>query len=224
LRCHFQCAGDGGDPHFGSSGAAQHAGALGNRGTRSVDIINQKHFVAVNFLGTPDCKRSTHVFPALMAGQSDLRLGLAFSLESVCAKNHVTQNRATFDRAQLQRCPGDQFRMVEAALPPPGAMQRHWDNHHRSSPEASFAARNRIGQHAPEDGGGRPHAAVLQQVDQFPQPVFVTAVSRRFHKILLNPAAHGTQQLPVRIREKMGRKQTLAADGTQPAFYWEDLV
>jgi hypothetical protein len=115
------------------------------RRTRGIDIIDQKHLASVYFLGTPHGERSAHILLALMDGQPDLRFRFAFPFQNISAKNHFVpkhsvSNRAPIGRKQFQRCPGDQLRVVEAALPPLRTMQRHRDNQHGSRFKAGRSA------------------------------------------------------------------------------------
>jgi hypothetical protein len=81
-----------------------------------------------------------------------------------------------------------------------------------------------LSQHASENACRRPHAATLQQVDEFPQAALIVAVSHSVRKGPFHALANRTKRLPVRRSRNLRRKHPLAAGGTQLAVDRKDLL
>jgi hypothetical protein len=74
VRCRFQSARYGRDPHLASSRAAQDPRTFGYCSARRVNIIHEKHLAASNCGGTRDGEGSAQVLAPLVTGQADLRM------------------------------------------------------------------------------------------------------------------------------------------------------
>jgi hypothetical protein len=74
---------------------------------------------------------------------------------------------------------GDQFCLIEAALPPFGGMQWHRDNDQRIQFLRSKSCSYHLRQPTPEYRGHRPNVVILQEMNQFPEHALVAAEGQR---------------------------------------------
>src|SRR5712671_4641437 len=72
LRCHFRRTRYGCDPHSAGPGAKQDPRTLGDSRSRSVNIVYEKDFAAIDCLGMRNGEGSSHVFTALVRRHADL--------------------------------------------------------------------------------------------------------------------------------------------------------
>ena len=139
-----------------------------------------------------------------MAGQADLRMGIAGSRQKVGGELQPLPCGRRLDRSSRNH-----FRLIEAALPSLTAIKRHRDDK-RLVTEIQLS--DDLTEHPAQNVCGGLYPVKLQQVHQFPQTAFVAAVSDRVLKRTIHAAAYRTSPLSVLIAFCIGGKNSLAAD------------
>ena len=113
----------------------------------------------------------------------------------------------------------DQLCLVEAALPKFSAVQRYGNHGNGIRRKTILQSRNSLPQHSSKNVGGWAHAAILQQMNQFAQTAFITAVSRGTRKYGLDATAQPAARLAAVIGECVRRKEPLATQAANPTRY-----
>src|SRR4029077_5134045 len=83
--------------------------------------------------------------------------------------------------------------------------------------ESGFERRNGLAQHASENVGCRAHPAILQQMDQFAQSTFITAISGGARKSGFDAPAQPTARFALGTGERVRGKKPLATYGANSA-------
>src|SRR5215467_9335465 len=104
-----------------------------------------------------------------MAGQADLGMSIASTQQSVGSELQPLMRRGGLDRGSR-----NQFRLVEASLPPLRSIKRHRND---KGLVHKIQLSDGLAEHPAQHVRGRFYAVKFQQVYQFPQTTVITPVS-----------------------------------------------
>jgi hypothetical protein len=119
-------------------------------------------------------KGSAQILSSLMASQANLRLRHTNAFQQLGIQLHPVR------RYPLQRILGNQFCLIESALPQLARMQRYWDNYYFFLTEAGLQVSYHFSQHSPQHTGCGPNSSVLQEMNKFPQTSVIASIGRGF--------------------------------------------
>src|SRR5713101_882736 len=161
------------------SRAAKNPRALGGRGPRGIDIINQQD-VAVQYpRWIAHRKSASHVLAPLMASQANLASGFAAAHQDSRA-----QIKPFRTRQLLKRSSCNHLCLIESALCLLARMQGNGDDRDRPTEDGPYRHRllqvgNRLRQHAPQNCRRGTNLLELEQMDQVAQFTVIAAVGNR---------------------------------------------
>src|SRR5690349_2576609 len=117
-----------------------------------------------------------------MAGQADLGMSIASTLQSVGSDLQPLMRRGGLDRGSR-----NQFGLVEASLPPLRAIKRHRND---KSLVHKIQLSDGLAEHPAQHVRGGFYAVKFQQVYQFPQATVITPVRGGALKRTVDPTAY----------------------------------
>ena len=115
--------------------------------------------MANDFWGTGDQKGSAQVLPTLMAGKSDLRVGLASAKQNAGRQLKALPGRRCFDHR-----PGNHLSLIKPSLTALATKERHRNNQYRIPAEGWFELCDSFGQHSSKHISRWPHAVKFEEV------------------------------------------------------------